>query len=94
MEFVNARDLRLNPKKVWQRIQRRSLGVVTINGRPSFLLSKLDASDLEEVIYIQNRIMAELALKKLRDGAREKGLDKLTTEQIDDIIQKTRKSKN
>lgn len=94
MEFVSARELRLNPKKVWRKIGSQSLGVVTVNGKPTFLLTKLDPQDLEQIIYIQNRIRAELALSKLRDQAAQKGLDKLTSDQIDEIIQKMRRSRN
>ena len=90
MEFVSARELRLNPKGVWKRIRSKSMGVVTINGQPSFLLTKLNPEELEEIIYIQNRIRAELALTRMREQAAEKELDKLDSQEIDQIIQKTR----
>ena len=90
MEFVSARELRLNPKGVWKRIRSESMGVVTINGQPSFLLTKLNPEELEEIIYIQNRIRAELALTRMREQAAEKELDKLDSQEIDQIIQKTR----
>ena len=92
MEFVSARELRLNPKGVWKRIRGRSMGIVTINGRPSFLLTKLNPEELEEVIYIQNRIRAELAITRIREQSAKKGLDKLTSKEIDQIIQKTRQA--
>lgn len=93
MEFVSARELRLNPKEVWRRIKSQSFGVVTINGQPSFLLTKLNPEDLEEIISIQNRIRAELALTRIREQAGQKGLDKLSPEEIDQIIQKTRQTR-
>ncbi len=92
MEFVSARELRLDPKGVWKRIKRQSMGIVTINGQPSFLLTKLNPEELEEIIYIQNRIQAELALAHMRDQAAHKGLDKFTPEEIDEIIKKTRRA--
>ena len=93
MEFVSARELRLDPKGVWKRIKKRSMGVVTINGQPSFLLTKLNPEELEEIIYIQNRIQAELAVIHMRDQAAKKGFDKLTSEEIDQIIKKARQSR-
>ena len=93
MEFVSARELRLDPKGVWRKIGSKTLSVVTINGRPQFLLSKLNPDDLEEVIYIQNRIRAELALQKIHKHAREKGLDKMSLDEINEIINKARKSR-
>jgi len=92
MEFVSARELRLDPKGVWRKIGAKSISVVTINGKPQFLLTKLHSDDLEEVIYIQNRIRAELALKKMREHAAQKGLDQLGLDEINEIIRKARKS--
>ena len=90
MQFVSARELRLDPKGVWKKIQKGSMGVVTINGKPSFLLAKLDPEELEEVLYIQNRIRAELALKKMRDQAAQQGLDSWDSTKIEELIRKTR----
>ena len=90
MEFVSARELRLNPRGVWERIRSHSMGVVTINGQPSFLLTKLNPEELEEIIYIQNRIRAELAVTRIREQAAKRDFDKLTPQEIDQIIQKTR----
>lgn len=93
MEFVSARELRLDPKGVWKRIQKQSMGIVTINGRPCFLLTKLDPEELEDILYLQNRIRAELALKRMRDQAEESALERMTPDQIDEIIRKTRRSR-
>lgn len=93
MEFVSARELRLDPKGVWKRIKRQSMGVVTINGQPSFLLTKLNPEELEEVIYIQNRIRTELAVMHMREQAAKKELNKLTPGEIDQIIRKVRGTK-
>ena len=93
MQFVSARELRLDPKGVWKKIQKGSIGVVTINGKPSFLLTKLEPEELEEVLYIQNRIRAELALKQMRAQAVREGLDQWDSEKIEEIIQKTRQSR-
>ena len=93
MEFVSARELRLNPKQVWKRIKSQTIGVLTINGQPSFLLTKLEPEELEEMIYIQNRIRAELALMRMRTQAAKAGLDRLTSADIDPIIQKARRAR-
>lgn len=93
MEFVTARELRLNPKGVWKKIQHQTMSVVTINGKPSFLLSKLDPQDLEEILYIQNRIRAELALGRMQEAAARKGLNQMTSDEINSIIKKTRQAR-
>ena len=93
MEFVSARDLRLNPRKVWRKLGSRSMGIVTINGQPSFLLTKVDPAELEEIILIQSRIRAELTLSKLREHAADKSLSKMAPQEIEEIIQKARRSR-
>lgn len=93
MEFVTARELRLDPKGVWRRLESQTMGVVTVMGKPCFLLTKIEAKDLELILYIQNRIRAELALEKMRERVHQKGLDRLTQEEINEIIRKTRKSR-
>lgn len=93
MEFVSARDLRLNPKAVWRRIESRSVGVVTINGKPSFLLTRLEPGELEQMLYLQNRVRAELALQRMRDQAVSRGLDRYSSRDIEGVIRKARKSR-
>ena len=94
MEFVSARELRLNPKGVWRKLEGHAMGVVTINGKPSFLLTKLDPADLEEIIYIQNRIRAELALGRMRDQAARRGLEDLSPRAMERIIRKARRERH
>jgi len=74
-------------------LNSRSMGVVTINGQPSFLLTKLRPEEFEEIILIQNRIRAELSLNKLRKQAAVKGLDKITAEELDSLITKSRQAR-
>ena len=93
MEFISARELRLDPKGVWERVRTHATGVITINGKPSFLLTKLNPEELEEILYIQNRIRAELALNRMREQAAQKGLDRLGEPEVEKIIQKTRQNK-
>ena len=93
MEFISARELRLDPKGVWERIRADVTGVITINGKPSFLLTKLNPEELEEILYIQNRVRAELALNRMREQAAGKGLDRLEETGIEKIIRKTRQKK-
>jgi len=40
MEFVNARDLRLHPKQVWQALEKAQELVITLKGRPIGILAK------------------------------------------------------
>lgn len=93
MEFVTARELRLDPKSVWNKLKEQSMGIVTLNGKPCFLITALKPEDLEEVLYIQRRIRAELALHQMREQASRKGLDRLTPREVETVIAKTRRAR-
>ena len=91
MEFLSSRDLRLNPKQVWKKLRKEGFGIVTLNGKPQFLLSSIEPSQVEEALYLFRRIRAEMAIEAIGRQAREKGLDKMTMEEIDEVIQEVRR---
>ena len=93
MEFLSSRDLRLKPKEVWKRLKKERFGVVTLNGKPQFVLSSIEPNELDKVFYLLGRLRAEIALEEITKTAKEKGLDKLSMEEIDQIIQEERKKK-
>lgn len=88
MEFLTSRDLRLNPKQVWKRLRKAGIGIVTLKGKPQFVLSSIDPAEFEEVLYLLSRVRAEIAIEHMTKRAKEKALDRLTMEEIDEIIEK------
>ncbi len=46
--------------------------------------------DFEESLHILRGIRAKAALRKLQEQAAAKGLDKMTMEEIDEVIRKSR----
>ena len=93
MEFLSSRDLRLNPKEVWKRLRKEKFGIVTLNGKPQFLLSSIKPNELEEMLYLLSRIRAEMAIEGMTRIAEKKGLNKLTFEEIDELIKRSRAEK-
>lgn len=93
MEFLSSRDLRLNPKQVWKRLRKAKIGVVTLNGKPRFVLSSIEPNELEEILYCFSRLRAEMAIEGMTRIAEEKGLSKLTLEEVDDLIERRRTHK-
>ena len=94
MEFLSSRELRLNPKGVWKRVRKEKVGVVTLNGKPQFVLTSIEPNEIEEALYLVRRIQAELALENMSRKAKEKGLDKLSSEEINELIKTARAEKN
>ncbi len=93
MEFVAVRDLRLHPGRVWKRLDRGQEIVVTARGRPIALLTDIVGADEEKALKAVRMARAQLSLTAIRQEAHRKGLDRLSVEQIDRLVKKTRRER-
>ncbi len=93
MHFVTSRDLRNKTSELWDQLAKEKELVVTVNGRPVALLSQVSDDNLEETLRILRRTRAQQALSSLRSSAAERGLDKLSMDEIDKEIKLTRRSR-
>jgi hypothetical protein len=59
--------------------------VITANGRPFAVMTRVEPDKLEEEILAIRRARAAAALSRIRVKAKAEGLDRLTMEQIDGI---------
>lgn len=88
MIFVSSRDVKANPAVLWKNDEV----VVTVNGKPKAIVIKIDG-DPKEIFDAVDSVRAQIALEKLRLYSIEKGLDKLTDEEIEKIIREVRSHK-
>jgi hypothetical protein len=66
--------------------------VVTVDGKPFAIMINLSESEnMDDILLMVSRLRAQMAARAIRSQARRNGLDKLTDEQIDEVIDKTRK---
>lgn len=86
MDFVSSRELRTNPAPVFERLRTDRELVITSRGQPVALLVGVSGDDFEETIRAIRRARAELATAQIRAIAREKGLDSMSLEEIDEEI--------
>ncbi len=93
MKFVSVRDLKNQPGAVWESLKDGEDIVVTSNGKPFALLVETDEASLEQQLKEMRFAKARLALSRLRKQAQEAGLDKLTSDEIDELIARTRKKR-
>lgn len=93
MRFVTTRQLRLRPQETWKQLSQEGELILTSRGRPVALLAGLPEGDPEEMVRFFRRFRAQLALSRIREAARQKGLDRLTPEQIEAEIQAVRRSR-
>ena len=92
MDFISIREFRTQPGKIWEKLARDHQMVVTRNGKPFAILTETSPTDLETDLQNLRRARFGRALAGIRTEAQKKGLDKLSLDQINDIIRDARES--
>jgi antitoxin (DNA-binding transcriptional repressor) of toxin-antitoxin stability system len=93
MKFISIRDLRNDTAGLRRDLQADREIVVTANGRPIAIMTRVDPDTVEEEILAIRRARVRSALSRMRDRARSEGLDRLTMDQIDDIVSRARRDR-
>ncbi|MDQ3362107.1 MAG: type II toxin-antitoxin system Phd/YefM family antitoxin [Actinomycetota bacterium] len=73
MEFVSSREIRVNPKPIFERLGEGEV-VITSRGKPVALMLGVSGEDLEETVRAVRRAKAELAVSDMRRTASARGL--------------------
>ncbi len=92
MKFVNVRELRNRPGKVWTEIETQDL-VLTSKGSPVGLLVGVKDDSLEDTLSALRRARATLAVSRIRRRAAERGISTLSMKEIDREIRAARRPK-
>lgn len=93
MKTVTIRDFRTRPKQVRDALKEAREAVLTANGRPVALMIAVDAGTVDETLETVRRARGLEALRALRRESRERGLDRLSSADVEGIIQKTRRAR-
>ncbi|MEW5947198.1 MAG: type II toxin-antitoxin system Phd/YefM family antitoxin [bacterium] len=93
MKFVSVRELRNEAARVWGDLKSEREIVLTSNGRPVAIMTAVTGENLETEIRAVRRARALLALERIHDASLEKGLDSITTDEIDAAIGESRRGK-
>jgi len=89
MRFLSTRELRNRPSQLRELIKAEDV-VLTANGKPVAVLVGVDESNLEEALLTIRQARAQQALSRMRRMAAKRGLDKLTSAEIDAEIRAVR----
>jgi hypothetical protein len=91
MEFIPYRVLRNEPAALRRKLEDEGELVVTVDGKPFAVMIDLAGSDdMEDILLLVSRLRAQMAARAIRSQARRDGLDKMSDEQINTLIQNTR----
>ena len=93
MNLITIRDLRVRPGEVWRRLRKEQDLVLTSSGRPIALLIDLEGENIEEALQAVRRARAQMAVSRMRQRAAERGLDKLSAEDIQAEIDAARRER-
>ncbi len=91
MRFVTVRELRGRPGQIWKQLARFKDMVLTLNGKPIAIISSTSEEFLEENLAEVRKSRALAALDVIQKDSVRRGLDKMTMEEIDALIQETRR---
>ena len=94
MEFIPYRVLRNEPTALRKKLEDEGELVVTVDGKPFAVMIDIAGSDnMDDILLMVSRLKAQMAVRAIRSQARRDGLDKLSEEQVEDLITKTRQER-
>ena len=89
MKFLSTRDLRNRPGYVRDLARKEDL-VLTANGKPFGILLGVNEDDFEETLKVIGQVKALRAVRSMQRRAAERGLDKMSLDEINAIIRDVR----
>ena len=93
MESVSYRVLRNEPGKFEETLKREGIIILSKSGKPIAVVLETASNSVEDVLRLVSQIRAQMAVSEMRSGARERGLDQLTAEEIQAVIEEVRSSR-
>jgi len=91
MKFMTVREFRLNTGKARRSLEKDDDVVLTANGRPFALVSRVHPESFDRELLAIRRARARVAVERLREDARADGTDKMTMDGIDAIVRDNRR---
>jgi prevent-host-death family protein len=90
MRFVPVRDFRGKSGQVWKQLEHEKNMIITSNGKPVALVTKLRADKVDETLALVRRALAQEAITSMQLKSVEEGLNKLTASEIEKEISAVR----
>jgi hypothetical protein len=93
MEFVPYRMLRNQPSELRKKLDEQGELIVTLDGEPLAVMLHIPKGSLEDLVLLLSQVRAQLAVAAIREGARKGGRTRMTVEQADALVGKTRQAR-
>jgi putative PIN family toxin of toxin-antitoxin system len=96
METLPYRIIRNEPGKFEKLLSKEGIVILNKGGKPFAIILDATAESLEGTLRLVSQVKAQMSVSAMRISARERGLDRLTPEEIQaeiDAVRKTRSRK-
>lgn len=93
MEFVPYRLLRNQPSELRKKLEENGELIVTVDGEPLAVMLQIPRGSLEDLVLLLAQVRAQLAVASIREAARKSGRSRMTGEQADELVRKTRQAR-
>ena len=93
MEFVPYRLLRNQPGELRKKLEEKGELIVTVDGEPMALMLQVPKGSLEDLVLLVSQVRAQLAVATIRQQARQRGQEIMTTADADKLVQRTRRER-
>jgi antitoxin (DNA-binding transcriptional repressor) of toxin-antitoxin stability system len=91
MKFITVRDLRSNTAAIRRDLASEEEIVLTANGRPFAVMTRVEPETLEDEVQAIRRARARLAVERIRAKAKAVGLDRMSMDDIDAVVAEARR---
>lgn len=81
IRYVRSKEIRSNPAILWKENET----IITSNGKPKAIVIRIE-NDIESTLAAFRQVKAMRAVEKMRLISKQKGLDKISDEEIDKVI--------
>jgi prevent-host-death family protein len=90
VKFVSSREIRVNPRPVFEAAEEGDEVIITSRGKPVALLLGISGEDLDETVRLVRRARAQAAVSRMRKAATSEGPDSMTYVEIEEEISAAR----
>lgn len=93
MKLLSSEQLAAKPEKILRGLNRTGTLVITDHGVPKAILLPTSEETVWEDVQEQTRARARRAVSEIRRQAAQRGLDRLSADEIEGEIAKARKAR-
>src|SRR5712691_8091811 len=90
MKTLSIRDFRTRPRQARDALREEREALLTVSGKPVALMIAVDSDTIDETLDALRRARAHQAVRAIRQEARRRGLDRLSSSEIETIIARAR----